>query len=59
MDADRCVSCGVIIPEGTQVCINCMSRCNECGWNDKYTGKARKSRKAEMTNTPFRKLFAK
>lgn len=23
---DRCVCCGAIIPEGTQVCINCVRR---------------------------------
>lgn len=35
MDADRCVSCGVIIPEGSQVCINCMAGCVGCPWDDK------------------------
>ena len=34
MDANRCVSCGAIIPEGSQVCINCMNGCIECGWDD-------------------------
>lgn len=24
MDADRCVICGAVIPEGLQVCKNCM-----------------------------------
>lgn len=29
MDADRCVSCGEIIPEGRQVCILCEHRANK------------------------------
>ena len=24
MSVDRCVSCGAVVPEGTQVCINCQ-----------------------------------
>lgn len=40
MDADRCVICGDIIPEGTQVCITCINSCNECGWEDKENCKA-------------------
>ena len=32
---NRCVSCGAIIPEGTQVCINCLNGCNGCGWESK------------------------
>jgi len=35
MDADRCVSCGDIIPEGRQVCVNCIAACTGCGWEDK------------------------
>lgn len=34
MDAERCVCCGEVIPEGTQVCVNCMSRCTGCGWDN-------------------------
>lgn len=26
MDAERCVSCGEIIPEGAQVCFSCMTQ---------------------------------
>ena len=29
MDADRCVMCGEIIPEGRQVCPNCEARIME------------------------------
>ena len=37
MSEDRCVCCGEIIPEGTQVCVNCqesvssMNKCPKCG----------------------------
>jgi hypothetical protein len=34
MDAERCVCCGAIIPEGTQVCINCVSGCAGCNRDD-------------------------
>lgn len=34
MTADRCVICGDIIPEGTQVCINCMNEYVGCPWED-------------------------
>ena len=37
---DRCVCCGDIIPEGTQVCINCLNGCNGCGWESKENCKA-------------------
>ena len=37
---DRCVSCGDIIPEGTQVCINCMTACVGCGWEDRENCRA-------------------
>ncbi len=37
---DRCVCCGAIIPEGTQVCINCLNGCNGCGWESKENCKA-------------------
>lgn len=40
MDADRCVICGDIIPEGTQVCVNCINSCNECGWESNENCKA-------------------
>ena len=40
MDADRCVSCGAIIPEGSHVCITCASGCTECGWENKENCKA-------------------
>ena len=32
---DRCVCCGDIIPEGTQVCINCRNKyCEPCRHED-------------------------
>ena len=40
MDADRCVSCGDIIPEGRQVCVNCIAVCTGCGWEDKENCRA-------------------
>lgn len=42
---DRCVSCGAIIPEGTQVCITCTSGCNGCGWESKENCKTCRMRK--------------
>ena len=53
MDADHCVCCGTIIPEGTQVCINCLNGCVNCGWDDKENCKACKGgeqRKASGTD---------
>lgn len=47
MGAEHCVCCGVIIPEGTQVCINCMSGCIECGWDDKENCKACEGQKGD------------
>lgn len=41
MDANRCVSCGEIIPEGSHVCINCMpNNCVGCGWENKENCRA-------------------
>lgn len=35
MGADRCICCGTIIPEGTQVCINCRNKyCEPCRHED-------------------------
>jgi RNA polymerase subunit RPABC4/transcription elongation factor Spt4 len=32
---NTCVSCGAIIPEGSQVCINCMAKnCVQCSWDN-------------------------
>lgn len=35
MKVDRCVCCGGVIPEGSQVCIYCLSGCYGCKWDDK------------------------
>jgi hypothetical protein len=40
MSEDRCVCCGVIIPEGTQVCINCQNGCVESRRDDKVNSMA-------------------
>jgi hypothetical protein len=45
MSADRCVCCGAIIQEGSQVCINCLNRCVERGWDDKYNCEACRGQK--------------
>ena len=51
MDADRCVSCGAIIPEGTQVCITCLNGCSGCGWENK------ENCKTCMTGNKLKKLL--
>lgn len=47
MDVNRCVSCGAIIPDGTQVCINCMTGCVECHWDDKDNCNACRGQKGD------------
>lgn len=45
MDADHCVCCGAIIPEGTQVCVDCLNGCVGCPWENKDNCKACRGQK--------------
>jgi len=46
---DRCVSCGATIPDGRQVCVNCIAACTGCGWEDKENCRACNKDKLEQT----------
>lgn len=38
MNDNRCVCCGAVIPEGTQICRKCRGTCGTCKWlSDDFT----------------------
>ena len=47
-DADRCVCCGTIIPEGSHVCPNCKAAVNQDAGMDAYAYLAKYMSEAKL-----------
>lgn len=51
MDANRCVSCGVIITEDRHVCTGCLpDKCVGCGWENAENRRACRGQNGDNKN---------